>query len=420
MNAKMYLAGIIGGTLCSLALWMPLAEYLPATLLTGWQPVNANLAWGLIILACLIVAACGVAAARMSGTKSRTGASISGAVNGLIAAMMSYIMVGGAAAGVWGARPILAYGLKPAVDDSQMIELIVDSLTGIHWWGMIALWSVMLIGLGLGALGGALAGPAGEPDPEIFLIYQVTAVCGMLTGALILIVNTAVLALLVETTAKSVDKAGIVPAYPINTMLVSPAVNAFLMMLISAWLWWVFYHQGAAAGQVMDLQVRLSAGTLLIAPILTLILTYMIHPRIVFYTLYLPFFVVIILTGALILRHVWRNSDSAWSSNLNSHVIMVSGGLCFIVLEFGNYISATPTSLGVVLLVITSISALTPEGSVAAPTITNLVQMVREHYVVYRNVGLASLPATAFTCLVISSLVLWLMRFLERRNLGRT
>jgi hypothetical protein len=143
MNAKIYLTGIVGGILCSAALGVPLTEYLPSTFINDWGAVNTNLSWGLVLLTCVIILACGAIAARLSGTKSRAGACISGAVSGWIAAMISYILVGGAAAGVWGASPILKFGLRPAARDAQFIQLLVErdaARVGAGRAGRIAGW----------------------------------------------------------------------------------------------------------------------------------------------------------------------------------------------------------------------------------------------------------------------------------------
>lgn len=415
MNAKMYLAGIAGGILCSLALWIPLAEYLPSTLLNGWSTVSAGLSRGLIFLTCLIILICGSVSARLSGTKSRLGAAIGGAVNGWIAAFISYVIVGGAAAGVWGARPILEFGLKPAADEAQFIQLLVDSVTGIHWWTMLALWGTMLSGLVLGAIGGWLAGPAGDSDPDMIPVYQVTAVSGMLTSGLMLIIETAVLTLLNQSTAQAAAKLNLVPAYSTTAIVAFPVITTFLMMLVSLWLWWFFYRQGKAAGQVMNMQVRLSAGMLFGMPILALILVFMIYHQSMFYTLYLPFFIVAILAGWLILRHVWANSTHDWGSRLTFRIGMSSASLSILAMAAGAYFSAIPAALGDVILAISSIAALNPTNTEPVK-ISNLAELVHEHYTIYRNAGLLVMLVTVpVVALVNSGLVVLIMKFISRR-----
>ena len=285
MNAKMYLPGVGGGILCSLLLWYPLAGYLPSTLVSDWSSANAGLGWGLIILTGVVVLGCGAASARLSGTTTRLGAATSGALSGWVATLIGYIFVSGAAAGAWGARPILEFGLKPASSDAQFIQLLVDSVTGIHWWTMLALWGSLLLGMALGALGGLLAGPGGKPDPDMTLIYQVVGVSGMLTSGLVLIIETAILTLLSRSTAEAADKLGLVPAYSTGAILIFPVVTVFLMLLGSLWLWWFFYRRGLAAGQEMNMQVRLSAMILFGAPILTLVLTFLLYREPLFYIL---------------------------------------------------------------------------------------------------------------------------------------
>ncbi len=415
MNAKMYLAGIGGGILCSLAFWIPLAEYLPATLLHDWGTVNAGLAWGFVFLASLITLACGAVSARLSGTNTRQGAALSGAVVGWIAALISYVLVGGAAAGVWGALPILEFGPKPAATDAQFIQLLVDSVTGIYWWTMLALWGSMVFGMGLGALGGWLAGPGGESDPDLTLVYQVMAVSGMLTGGLVLVIETAVLTLLSQSTAEAAAKINLAPAYSTTAILAFPVVTTFLLMLASQLLWWSFYRHGEAAGQVMNMQVRLSAAMLLGTPLLALILVFLLYHQSMFYVLYLPFFVLTILAGYGIVHYVWKHSTPGWDSAITFKIGMLSAGLSFLAMIAGAYFSNIAGALGNVMLVITSIATLTPGGAGTQGT-TNVVELVREHYDTYRNTGLLLLLVIlpVFT-LVSSGLVLLLMRFFNRR-----
>ena len=416
MNAKMYLVGVVGGIFGSLVLWFPLTEYLPSTVINRWDAASAGLAWGLILLACLIMLACGAVSARWSGTKNRSGAVISGAVAGWVAALVSYILVVGAAAGVWGARPILEFGLRPADNDAQFIRLLVDSITGIHWWTMLALWGTMLLGLGLGAIGGALAGPGGNPDPDMILVYQITAVSGILTGGLVLVIETAVLTLLTQSIGEAAAKLGLTSAYPTIAILTFPVVTTFLMMLASLLLWWVFYRRGMATGQVMNMQARLSAGVLLGVPILTLMLVFAIYRQPMFYSLYLPFFALAILAGFGIMRHVWSNSTNSWDSKLTFRVGMFSACLSFLVMIAGAYFSTVPASLGDVLLVVSSIEVLNP-ATTGTADVTNVMELVREHYATYRNVGLflmlVILPAVT---LVASGLVILMMKFFGRRS----
>jgi hypothetical protein len=414
MNAKLYLPGLLGGFLCSLLLWYPLANHLPATLLKDWPATQAELAWGLAALAALVLLASGAAAARLSGTGSRSGAAASGAVAGWLATLIVYILVSGAAAGLWGARPILAYGLKSASSEVQFLQLLVDSVTGIHWWTMLALWGSLLAGLTLGALGGFLAGPGGSPDPEMPLIYQVVGVSGVLTSGLVLIITTLILDLLSRATAKSVGQMGLTPAYAIDTLLIFPVVTLFLMMFASLLLWWFFYRRGLAAGQEMNLQVRLSASVLLGAPSVALILTFIVYHQPLFYGLYLPLFLAAILAGAGIWRHVWKNSTNARTNQLTTHTVLVSTALSFLVIGAGTYFSTVPAALGDVMLVVTTIAPLTPGGSGPA-SLTSLAQLVRDHYASYRNTGiLLTLVILPIFTLLISGLVGLTIHFASR------
>ncbi len=415
MNTKIYLVGMGGGVICSLVLWFPLAEYLPSTFIHDWVLISGGAGcWGLVILAALVVLACGAASAFVSGTRSRQGAAVNGAISGWMAALVSYIMVGGAAAGMWGARPILEFGLQPAMDDAQFIQLLVDSVTGIHWWTMLVLWGFMLAGLVLGALGGLLAGPGGESEADIALVYQVAAVSGMLTGVLVLIIETAVLSLLAQSIADAAAEMSLVPAYPTNAILAFPVVTTFLLMLASLLLWWFFYRHGQAAGQEMNVQARVSAVILFGVPTLALILVFLIYPQPMFYSLYLPFFVLTILVSGSILRRVWKESTNTWNSTITFRIGMTSAGLSFLVMVAGAYFSTLPAALGDVMLVVSSITALMPGGGEAA--IADVVELVREHYTIYRNVGLLlALVILPVFSLIAGGLVILLMRWVGRR-----
>ena len=185
---------------------------------------------------------------------------------------------------------------------------------------------MMLIGLGLGALGGMLAGPGGERDLEIYLLYQITGVGGALTAGLVLFVTTVVQGtwFTPAAVADAAAKNNIVPDYPPNIIVILPAVLLFILMMASQAAWWIFYKQGRAACQRMDTQVRMSAMTLLIVPIVTGVLLGLVYHAALFYMLYLLLLAVSILIGWLIRRDVWANSEPEWNKNLTFCLGMIS------------------------------------------------------------------------------------------------
>jgi hypothetical protein len=416
MNAKMYLPGLAAGLLVTILLWFPLSAALPSTLLADWPRSNAGLAWGLFFLAGIVLCASGSAAARLSGADSRHGASVAGAVCGLVAALLAFSLVGGAAAGVWGARPLLDFGIKRASGEAQSIQLLLDSLTSVHWWTMLALWASMIAGLALGALGGFLAGPGGLPDPEMTLIYQVVAVSGVLTAGLCLVTSTGLHLPLVQSSTQSIVRLGLTPGYPLETVLAFPVISIFLMMSVSQWLWWHFYRRGLAAGQPMDVQVRLSAVALFVTPLLSLALTFLLQPGPLFYSIYLPLALLATLCGAAILRHVWKNSTSAWLNQLSRHTTLVSAGLGILVISAGVYLSALAAGLADFTLLTPMVVPLNL-GAEQAPNLTSMAQLVSEHYTVYRNTGLLILLVIVpFLTALLGGLVLLMLRLPRRRG----
>jgi predicted anti-sigma-YlaC factor YlaD len=412
MNAKMYLPGLAAGFLVSILLWFPLS----ATLLADWPRSSAGLVWVLGFLAGIILCASGAVAARLSGAASRRGASMAGAVCGLVAALLAFILVGSAAAGVWGARPLLDFGLKRASGEAQSIQLLLDSLTSVHWWTMLALWASMIAGLALGGLGGFLAGPGGLPDPEMNLIYQVVAVSGVLTAGLCLVTFTAIQLPLVQSSTESIVRLGLTPRYPLETVLAFPVISIFLMLSASQWLWWHFYRRGLAAGQPMDAQVRLSAVVLFMMPLLSLALIFLLQPGPLFYSLYLPLALLATLCGAAILLDVWKNSTSAWLNQLSRHTALVSAGLGILVISAGAYLSALAAGLADFTLLTRMIVPLNL-GIEQAPDLTGIAQLVSDHYAVYRNTGLLILLVIVpLLTALLGALVLLMLRFASRRG----
>jgi hypothetical protein len=144
-------------------------------------------------------------------------------------------------------------------------------------------------------------------------------------------------------------------------------------------------------------------------------LVYLFYHQPLFYTLYLPLLLIAILAGGGILRHVWVNSTRTWTSVLTFRIGMISAALGFLVMVAGSYFSTFPAALGDVLLVITSITALTPEGT-GSPGITSVAELVRQHYTSYRNAGLLILLVILpVFSLVAGGLVTLLVRFVANR-----
>ncbi len=419
MNAKMVLPGLIAGILSSLLCWFPLTVYLPSALLTDLPRANAGLAWGLGLLAILCLLASGAVAARISGAGSRQSAAVCGAVSSSVAALLVYLLVGGAAAGVWGARPLLLFGLNQASSDAQSTQLLLDNVIGIHWWTMLAVWVALITGLVLGALGGFLAGPGGIPDPQMYLIGQIVAVSGVLTAGLGLIISTAFLLALLQSSAQGITRLNLIPLYPLDTVLIFPAVSNFLLMFTSQWLWWHFYQCGLQDTQPMGLQVRLSAILLLVSPLITMVLIFLFFRGPLFFSLYLPLSLLSALCALGILRHVWKNSNSDRTNHLNRHTVLVSAGLGILVFSAGVCLSAGPAGL-VDTTLITPMLVPLILGPDQAQHLKGMGQLIRDYYTTYRNTGLLLLLVILpLLAALIGGLVLLLLRILTPRATPR-
>lgn len=413
MNAKMYLFGLAGGAVCTLLLWYPLAEYLPSAILPAWNGANPTLAWALIIAAALAVLASGAIAARNSGVASRGGAMLSGATIGLMSTLLPFMILGGAAAGTWGARSVLAFGLRQAANQAQFLQFIVDAVLGIHGWTVWTLWGCILAGLLLGGLGGLFAGPGGEADPEMPLIYQVMGVAGVLASNLNITLTTIILGLLGAATQKTIIENQLQGLYPVFWLLVFPILTNFVAMYASIGLWWAFYRRGLSTGQKMDAQVRAGAIVLVATPVANSLLLIALKAYDPLW-LYLPLFLLGILPAAAILWHVWQNSTNSTNLALTRHTIVVSTLLSLLVITVTIYFGTVPAALGDVMLVVSMIAPLNPDGTQASQ-VGSVVQLVMDHYATYRNTALTLIFVILpiFT-LIISGLCLLAIQIFSR------
>jgi hypothetical protein len=239
MNKRVFLIGLAGGLLVSVALYQPLYLYLPSRFVEGWPDANAQAATIWTALAAILLLATGVFAARSSGTSSRFAATGAGAAAGLTAALLAEIFIGGAAAGVWGSRLMLAHGLHATQDETEFMFLLTHGVVSTIWWTYASIWIATAAGVLLGALGGFAAGPGGKPArsaPELWLVVSGT---GILASALSLAVMTTVYQLLGPITQRAAEQASISLPYPSETILHWPVATNLAWLIfwqLTGWL----------------------------------------------------------------------------------------------------------------------------------------------------------------------------------------
>jgi len=158
---KAILVGLGGGLALIAALFYPLYVLLPGRYVDGWVVGSSVVSFLLGIVAVLLVAATGLLAARWAGADTRQSGTLFGALAGGVAGAIFFFGLGGVAAAVAGNAPLLAHGLGLAASDAEAVRLLSEAVIGITWGVYGAFWAALLAGMGLGAIGGLLAPPAG-------------------------------------------------------------------------------------------------------------------------------------------------------------------------------------------------------------------------------------------------------------------
>jgi signal transduction histidine kinase len=191
---KVLLSGAGGGLLLIAALYYPLRVLVPASFVAGWGEGSAALGLVAQVMAVVIWIGVGYGAARKAKASTRLDALVLGALAGLAAGVTVYLGLGAAAAGVVGTSAILQHGLTPALGDSAMTGLVVESVRGAMWWEYGTLWATLIVGAGLGSVGGSLS-PLGPRESEHAWWYMpgsVVLVATVLVYGLTSIVSLAV------------------------------------------------------------------------------------------------------------------------------------------------------------------------------------------------------------------------------------
>jgi hypothetical protein len=246
MNKRIFLVGLVGGILVSAAAQYPLQRWLPSGFVEGWPAADSRTAVIWTAVAAVLLLLTGIVAARMSGTRNRFAAAGAGAAAGLIAALLVELFWGGAAAGVYGSRLMLAHGLHATKDEAEFIYLLVHGVSSILWWVHLSIWAAAGAGLLLGGLGGLAAGGGGKParpDPAFWLTVSAIMV---LTAATSLIVNIAVYQLLGPITQEAADKMNLTPPYPSASIFTWPVASSLVWLLLWQVIGWLSVRKAPA------------------------------------------------------------------------------------------------------------------------------------------------------------------------------
>ncbi len=234
MKLRVLLVGLVGGIAASAVMQYPLYRYLPGKIIAEWPAAQSGLAWGLVAVTAVLLLACGALAARLSGASHRMGAFGAGAVAGLMTAVIVQLTWGSAAAGVWGGREMLSFGMKPAASETIFTGMLAEAVVSTMWWSFASVWLAISAGLTLGGIGGYIAGPGGSPAKPLHTFWAAVSVAGALTAALSAIVSAAIYALLVTQTEKTAVEAGRTLSFSSQSILDWPLGTH--LVLLAAWL----------------------------------------------------------------------------------------------------------------------------------------------------------------------------------------
>lgn len=395
MRARVYLVGLGGGVLVTAVLYYPLYLYVPGTFVKDWPSAPGGLAIALTGVGVVLMLFTGVVAARISGTRDRAGAAAAGAVAGLIAALIAEMWVGGAAAGAWGARDLLVYGLKPARNNTEFISLLTDAVTGAHWWTYLSAWIAILTGLGLGAIGGVSAGPGGAPaKPPSGTWPAELSLIGALVSALTLVITVVIFALLGPSTQKAADSVTHILRYPSSSLIAWPVGTLFVLLLIWEALGWWWLRRARAETTAAHNRLLIITYVNGLLPLFMVAFLFLIARGMFASPLFLAGLAIWLGLGGITLLTGWplrsrpRPAISAEPRGMRFFIseVMLSSGVLFATA----YLGLVAASLNLVLLVVPVISTVgnfDPNAKITVPALAKSIpELVRTNYVVHQGV----------------------------------
>ena len=155
------IAGLLGGLVTAALLFYPMYVLLLGRYVDNWQSGSAVLGWLTTVVGIFALVGAGYWAAHRTpyagGKRVLLGAS-----GGVIAGMVAYMGMVGAATAVLGSRTLLQHGMVASETNEAFMILMVNNTAGTIFWIVVGLWISLLAGCGLGCVGGWLAAWRGE------------------------------------------------------------------------------------------------------------------------------------------------------------------------------------------------------------------------------------------------------------------
>jgi hypothetical protein len=131
MNPRLVATGVGGGLLGTAALFFPLYLVLPQTYSRSWSDVDPVFGYLGLAGAALALLGTGFIAARSSHSHSNRRRIQTGAMAGLLAAMIAFCLIGAAAAGVAGNGSVYQHGLRAVGSPENLKHIVAETVVQI-------------------------------------------------------------------------------------------------------------------------------------------------------------------------------------------------------------------------------------------------------------------------------------------------
>jgi len=246
MSFRTIIAGLLGGIGSTVLLAVPMLVMIPAMYATDWPQINPFLGTlsGIVAgLTIIIAAGLGV---RWEGTPDRRFRLQRGAVIGSMSAIVAWLVVGSASAGILGHTAIFSHGIRPAGSDAAIAILIYQSVTETTYWHYGLFWYSLFGGTMLGMLGGYLMGrhfPAQHKHRVHTLslqVWKMVAVSTLMVLLVLLIVMPPIYYLLSEKTAQISAKNLFPQHFSAEAVFNYPVAMIYLTLaMVERWAWYL-------------------------------------------------------------------------------------------------------------------------------------------------------------------------------------
>lgn len=241
MNIRVLICGVLGGLLSAYLLSYPLYLVLPRQYTEQWL-YDGPEALGYVgyAFAAIVGLVTGYAAARWSWATTAGAAARSGAVAGLLAALVAFPLIVAPAAAVASQQPIWAHGAKPAADEREANAIVCECVVRASWYPYLAFWATLAAGLVLGTLGGWFSSmrrsaPWGDNPPSVADEAGDTSLALMVQAVWVLVIIVQAIPPLQANVQNSVEKYNLDLSWSARGIQGWPMANTFALLAVTSW-----------------------------------------------------------------------------------------------------------------------------------------------------------------------------------------